>query len=84
MNRREFLKGTAWMLSAAQAAGCSSGGLALGTGAGGSMNGFSCAPMKRVRVGVIGLGTRGSEAARRLSTVPGVDVAAICDIRPSG
>ena len=82
MNRREFLKGTAWMLSAAQAAGCSSGGLALGTGAGGSMNGFSCAPMKRVRVGVIGLGTRGSEAARRLSTVPGVDVAAICDIRP--
>ena len=82
MDRREFLKGTAWMGAVAMAAGCRSYDIALGTGAGGSMHGFAVAPMKRVRVGVIGLGNRGSDAARRLSTVPGVDVVAICDIRP--
>jgi len=64
------------------AAGCQSYDMSLGTGVGGTMHGFKCAPMKRVRVGVIGLGNRGSDAARRLSTVPGVDVVAICDIRP--
>ena len=82
MNRREFLKGTAWM-GAVAAAGCAgNGALRLGSGVGGTMHGFAAPPLKRVRVGVIGLGNRGSDAARRLSTVPGIDVVAICDIRP--
>ena len=33
---------------------------------------FDDSSWKEVRVGVIGLGNRGSDAARRLSTVPGV------------
>ena len=82
MNRREFLKGTAWM-GALAAAGCASdGAVKLGSGVGGSMHGFAVAPLNRVRVGVVGIGNRGSDAARRLSTVPGIDVVAICDIRP--
>ena len=82
MDRREFLKGTAWMGAVAMAAGCASYDRALGTGASGKMHGFAVKPLKRIRVGVIGLGNRGSDAARRLSTVPGIDVVAICDIRP--
>ena len=38
--------------------------------------------MSRIRVGVVGLGARGGNAAKRLAVVPGVEVAAICDIRP--
>jgi len=82
MDRREFLRGFAWMGAATAAAGCVSDGFRIGAGRGGAMNGFCVKPMDRVRVGVIGLGNRGSDAARRLSTVPGVDVVAICDIRP--
>ena len=81
MDRREFLRGTAWMGAVAMAAGCRSNDMSLGSGAGGSMHGFAVKPMDRIRVGVIGLGTRGADAARRLSTVPGVDVVAICDLR---
>ena len=83
MDRREFLKGTAWMGAFAAASGCASDPLKLGSGAGGDMNGFATKPMDRVRVGVIGLGARGANAAIRLPTVPGVDVAAICDLRES-
>ena len=83
MDRREFLTGTAWMGAVAMAAGCRSYDMSLGAGQGGSMHGFACKPMARIRVGVIGLGNRGSDAARRLSTVPGVDVVAICDVRPA-
>jgi len=82
MNRREFLKGTAWMGAVAAAAGCKSYDLALGTGFGGSMDGFAVPPLERIRVGVVGLGHRGADAARRLSTVPGVEVTALCDLRP--
>ena len=82
-NRREFLRGTALAGLAAFADGCISenGGL-LGLGTGGSMHGFACAPMKEIRVGIVGVGSRGSFAAQRLSVFPGVRVTALCDIRP--
>lgn len=35
-----------------------------------------------VRIGVVGLGMRGSDAAQRLTFVPGVRVAAVCDVMP--
>ena len=82
MDRREFLKGTAWMGAAAMAAGCISKGNALGFGTGGSMHGFRVAPMKRVRVGVIGVGSRGTPAVQRIAQIPGCEVTAICDINP--
>ena len=43
------------------------------------MQGFRCAPMDEVRVGLIGLGGRGSHALERLQTIPGVRIVAICD-----
>ena len=76
-SRREFLRGTAWMGAAAFAAGCTSPGFGLGEG--GAMHGFRMKPMKRVRIGIVGLGSRGSWAMRRMSNVPGIDIVAICD-----
>lgn len=79
-NRREFLKGTAWMGAAAVAAGCMSAGNAPGFGAGGSMFGFCAKPLRKVRVGVVGIGARGSGAVHRIASIPGVTVAALCDL----
>ena len=50
----------------------------------GSMHGFRCDPMERVRVGVCGIGQRGIEAIRRLSNIPGLVVTAIADIEQRG
>ena len=80
MNRRSFLKGTAWMGAAALAGGCMTDGLRI-CGNGGSMQGFACAPLKRVRVGLIGLGSRGMGAALRLPKIPGVELVAVAEVR---
>ena len=79
-NRREFLKGTAWMGAAAIAAGCISAKSAPCCGAGGSMFGFAAKPLKKIRVGCVGIGSRGSGAVHRLASIPGVEVVALCDI----
>ena len=84
-NRREFLKGTAWMGAAAIAAGCigrASGIGGLGCGAGAPMHGFRVPPMKRVRVGFIGVGSRGTAAVHRIAQIPGCEVSALSDINP--
>ena len=80
--RRDFIKGGAFAAAAVAASGCASsiGGRCSGGGA--PMRGFRCAPMDRVRVGVVGVGGRGNAAALRLSGIHGVEVTAICDIRP--
>ena len=81
-SRRDFLKGTGWMLGAAFAAGCTSRGFKLA--AGGTMQGFAApAYPNGVRVGVIGLGARGHWAMQRLAQIPGLEITAICDIRPA-
>lgn len=46
----------------------------------GHMVGFAADPIKNVRIGVVGLGMRGHDAAHRLSFVPGSTVVAVCDI----
>ena len=79
LNRREFLKGTAWMGAAAMAAGCRLN--RFGFGEGGQMQNYALKPMKRVRVGFIGIGTRGTAAVHRVSMIPGVDIVALCDNR---
>ena len=79
MNRRDFLKGTAWMGAAAVAGGCANTLKFCANG--GSMQGFALPPLKKVRVGVVGIGSRGAGAVHRLAIIPGVEVAAICDIR---
>ena len=77
-DRREFLKGTAWMGAAAALAGCAS--TAAKVGGTGAMSGYAVAPIKKLRVGVVGLGMRGPGAVHRLASIPGVEVAALCDL----
>jgi len=74
--RREFLKGTAWMAAAAMTGGCAS---ALKTTAGGTMAGYVAPKLGKIRVGVVGIGGRGSYAVHRLSTIPGIEITALCD-----
>jgi len=80
--RRDFIKGAFWAGGAAGLCaqnGCSSlAGLQLGRK--GSMAGFRAEPLERVRVGIIGVGQRGSSAVRRLSNIPGVEITAISDL----
>ena len=80
-NRRDFLKGTAWMGLLAAASGCSTarGGL-FGGSSGAPMHGFAAKPMPRVRVGIVGMGSRGNGGLTRISQIPGAEVVAICDI----
>lgn len=47
-----------------------------------SVMGLQCDPLKTVRIGIIGLGMRGSEAVRRLIQVEGTEVIAIADVVP--
>lgn len=79
-NRHDFLKGTAWMGAVALAAGCvGKGALKLADTC--TMQGFACAPMKKIRVGFVGLGGRGTSALCRVSGIPGCEVTGICDLR---
>jgi len=80
-NRRDFIKGTAWMAALAAAGSHFGGCLSVG-GGGTSMANFRVAPMKRIRVGFIGVGERGTAAVHRVSALPGIEVAALCDLRP--
>ena len=81
MDRREFLKGTAWMGAAAFAAGCHLNRLGLGEG--GQMQNFAYRKLmgKRIRVGFVGIGGRGTAAVHRVSMIPGIDIVALCDNR---
>lgn len=83
-NRREFLKATACASGMAtimhQSSGCASLPFAS-SGQGGSMMGFKAPPLDQVRVGVIGVGNRGSGAIRRLPKIPHVEVRAISDLK---
>ena len=81
-NRREFLKGAAWMGAAAMAAGCMSDGRKICDSTGAPMHGFTVPPMKRVRVGIIGVGGRGIGAVQRIVQIPGCELTAMSDINP--
>ena len=85
MNRREFLTQTMGLgvaAVAAQAAGAVENPLKLGGStptAGAPMQGFRVAPMDKVRVGFVGVGTRGASSVRRVAMIPGCEVTAVCD-----
>ena len=78
MDRREFLKDTGWMGLAAVAAGCQCDKIFSSGSA--PMAGFAAPALKRIRIGFVGIGSRGTFALKRLAAFPGVDVAAICDV----
>ena len=78
-DRREFLKGTAWMGAAALAAGRVAAAERLAPSS--AMSGFAVPPMERIRLAFIGVGNRGTAAVKRVSKIPGCEMAAICDLR---
>lgn len=47
-----------------------------------NMCGYAAPKLETVRIGVIGLGQRGSEAVERLSFIDGVEITALCDKYP--
>ena len=47
-----------------------------------NMSGFSAPPMETVRVGFVGLGSRGPGHAVNMSLLEGVEIKALCDIVP--
>ena len=82
-NRRDFLK----------IAGMAGAGLALGTGEVKSknsyegrsqqkfnMHGYAAPKLEKIRVGLVGVGSRGSGTLRRLASIDGVEIKALCDI----
>ncbi|MBO7683231.1 MAG: Gfo/Idh/MocA family oxidoreductase [Kiritimatiellae bacterium] len=79
-SRRNFLMNTVFA-----GAGClAAGGLRADARAavdGAPMLGFRCKPMDTVRVGVVGIGSRGMGMINRVGKLPGVEVAAVCDIQ---
>ena len=79
--RRELLRDSVWMGAAAFLAGCVGDGMKLIGPCGAPMQGFVAPKLERVRVGVVGLGSRGGAAVRRLLAVPGVEIAALCEVR---
>tara|TARA_R110000737_G_scaffold350579_1_gene390035 strand:- start:679 stop:1944 length:1266 start_codon:yes stop_codon:yes gene_type:complete len=46
------------------------------------MSGYAAPKLDVVRVGVVGLGNRGPGAVNRLSKIEGVEIKALCDLRP--
>lgn len=47
-----------------------------------NMSGYGAPPLEKVRIGFIGLGNRGPGAVIRTSKIDGVEIKALCDIRP--
>lgn len=47
-----------------------------------NMSGYAAPKLERVRVGIIGLGNRGSSALPRHKVIEGLEIKAICDLRP--
>src|SRR5262245_24012858 len=47
-----------------------------------NMCGYAAPKLERIRVGLIGIGNRGSGAIPRLKAVEGVEIKALCDLRP--
>jgi len=47
-----------------------------------NMSGYAAPKLETVRIGFIGLGNRGPHAVERMSIIEGVNIKALCDIRP--
>ena len=75
MQRREFLG----IATLAVAAASMAANERVKT-AGAPMRGFADKPLDKVRVGVIGIGGRGTGAVARLCKIPGVQITAVCDL----
>ena len=77
IGRRAFLERAAWAVTAATMGRAATAAPAPGKA---SLVGFVAPKLEKIRVGVIGIGGRGSGAVRRLCKVPGVEITAVCDL----
>ena len=66
---------------AAFVAGCVGDGAKLIGSCGAPMQGFVAPRLDKVRIGLVGLGYRGTAANRRLTAIPGVEITALCEVR---
>ena len=76
-NRRSFLRGAVLAGAACSVANGLKADTPATASCGAPMLGFRCKPMERVRVGVVGLGSRGMGMISRVGKLPGVDVPAV-------
>lgn len=90
-NRRDFLKASglaglglagANILDGQAAVPSTANGLRPQQGKHFNMSGYAAPKIETVRIGFIGLGNRGPGAVSRMSKIDGVDIKALCDIRP--
>ena len=47
-----------------------------------NMSGYAAPKLDVVRIGVVGLGNRGTGTVRRLAGIEGVEIRALCDVEP--
>ncbi|QHT71107.1 Gfo/Idh/MocA family oxidoreductase [Rhodocytophaga rosea] len=95
-NRRDFLKVTG-LVTASMMAGCASKSDTANANDQNknqaqdtkstykqqfNMSGYAAPALETVRIGFIGLGNRGPGAVERMSHIEGVDIKALCDLRP--
>ncbi|HRE51007.1 MAG TPA: Gfo/Idh/MocA family oxidoreductase [Flavitalea sp.] len=89
-NRRDFLRltglaGTGLLTGLTSSANVSSRNNHMAYSPGSArfnMSGYAAPKLETVRVAIIGLGNRGSGAVKRLSKIGGLEIKALCDVRP--
>jgi hypothetical protein len=47
-----------------------------------NMSGYAAPKLETVRIGFVGLGNRGPGAVERMSHIEGIEIKALCDLRP--
>ena len=80
--RRDFLKAGAWLGASAATCGCASRGGLFDMTPGAPMHCWGAPKLPHVRLGVVGMGSRGCGVVGRMCNLPGVTVVAICDNVP--
>ena len=87
LNRRRFLKSTLAIGAAAGIAACTRSEIPASApprSAGAMpMMDFVAPPMDRVRIGIIGVGNRGTGFVRHFCNIDGAEITALCDLRQS-
>ena len=80
-SRRDFLQAGA-LFTAAMAGGCASRSGVFDFTSGSPMHGWAAPKLPTIRLGVVGMGSRGCGVVGRTCNIPGVVVTAICDNVP--
>jgi len=80
--RRDFLRGAAVAGMAVGATGAANGGFfsnLFGCTEGAPMQGYAAPKIPHIRLGVVGMGSRGCGVVGRVMNLPGITVTAVCD-----